>query len=161
MKTVEIGFEQPRSLLVFRPALTQQCQEIGRSQLVEAHPGKAAAQDCPFHAPRIMVEGHAQKSGRHRRGLAAGRRAVAVEQAANPNEQRHQHRERREQHREPPGDRQSRYRGNSDDDAGHLQAAGEPCGIGIDEQINQQQEAAENCEPPDQVEHRLRSALQL
>src|SRR6516225_7209014 len=67
---VEIGLEQPRSLLVLRPALAQQRQEIGRAELLDAHAAKAAAQDGASHAAGVVVEGHAQKISLHTGSLA-------------------------------------------------------------------------------------------
>ena len=60
-----------------------------------------------------------------------------------------------------PGDRQGRHRQDGNDDAGHFEAAGEPRRIGVDEQIDQHQEAAEKREPAEKIEHRRRSVLQL
>src|SRR5437899_10274040 len=51
---VEIGLEQARTLLVFRPALAQQRQKIGRSQLVTPHAGKPAAQDRALHTAGLV-----------------------------------------------------------------------------------------------------------
>src|SRR5215831_15760475 len=94
---VEISFEQPRSFLIFGPALAQQCQQVGRPQLVEPHAGEAAAQDRPLHPPSVMVERHAKECCRYRRGLTARRSAVAVENAAEAREQWGRHCQRQQQ----------------------------------------------------------------
>ena len=48
-----------------------------------------------------------------------------------------------------------------DDDAGDLEAAREPRRVGIDEQVDQQQEPAEDRDAAEKVEHRRRSLAQL
>jgi hypothetical protein len=91
-----------------------------------------------------VIAVHPQEGSR--RALASGGRTVAIEYAAHPDQQRHQHGERHQQRREPSGDRQGCDRQHRDDGAAHLEAAGEPRRVGVDKQINQQQEAAEDRE---------------
>src|SRR6516165_11132553 len=56
VKAIEIGFEQARSFLVLRPALAQQCQEVGRAELLDTHAAEAAAQNGACHAAGVMIE---------------------------------------------------------------------------------------------------------
>jgi hypothetical protein len=42
-----------------------------------------------------------------------------------------------------------------------VEAAGEPRRVGVDEQVHQKQEPAEDCEPAEKIEHRRRSLAQL
>ena len=58
---VEIGFDQPRALLVGGAALAQQGQQIGAAQLVEPHAGEAALQHRAGHRAGVVVEAHADK----------------------------------------------------------------------------------------------------
>src|SRR5690349_8576526 len=86
MHAVEVSLEKARALLIIGAAFAQQRQEVGRTELLEAHPGKAAAQDRPFHPASVMVQGHAQESGCYRGGLPTRGRTVTIEKTADPNQ---------------------------------------------------------------------------
>ena len=93
--------------------------------------------------------------------LAAGRRAVAIEKAADPDQQRHQHASGISSAASRPEIANVATAATAMTMPVHLEAAGEPRRVGIDEQIHQQQEAAEDREPAEKVEHRRRSLAQL
>ena len=63
MGAVEIGLEQPRSLVVLGSAFAQQGQQVGGAELLDTHAAEAAAQDGAGHAAGVVVKRHPQKIG--------------------------------------------------------------------------------------------------